>query len=321
VEYHRLTPEDRYQIEALLQSGMSIRAVSRQLKRAPSTICRELKKSSDQIYRAQLASVETQRRLRSRFEDRYLICGRLEKHVRRKLKLDWSPEQIAGRMKINGVINLISHQSIYRYIERRKKMRDPLFLHLRILRKERNDRKKPQWRPNKEHQFPKTQITERPEVVELRNRLGDYERDTVYGKINGAMLLTIVDRTSRLSKLALIRKKTSKLVHQATLRLLKNEPLHTITNDNGAEFSSPDRTEKALNTKIYYSQSYRSWQRGTNENTNGLIRQYFPKETPIVESLSLVKRIERRLNSRPRKCLGYKTPHEVHQQLKRRVLR
>jgi len=165
-------------------------------------------------------------------------------------------------------------------------------------------------------------IDDRPQVVEKRRRLGDVERDTMMGTWNGPFLLTVVDRTSRYAKIAWIRRKCSTLVHQATVNLLRNEPVQTITNDNGTEFSKHRLTTKALGAQVYFSRAYRSWERGSNENLNGLLRQYFPRRMNLGNvTRAQIKHAEHQLNNRPRKCLGYRTPSEVHHELKRQALR
>lgn len=313
-KYHRLTREERYQIEAWLRSGLSIRAISRHLRRSPSTISREVSRCGE-TYEALRADKESRSWRERPRRDLRKLQGSLEQRVRSRLREDWSPEQIAC------VFKKISYVTIYRYIEREEN-RD-LKKHLRILRRQEKDRKKPNYYRKANSIKNKQSIETRPPEVELRNRVGDYERDTLYGVAEGRMLLSIVDRTSRLVKLALIEKKSADLIDRATIRCLRNEPVYTITNDNGPEFAFHERTARKLRAKIYFSRAYRSWERGTNENTNGLIRQYFPrrKEIPKISSQAL-KAIEKRLNSRPRKCLGFKTPSQVHAQMKKRqVLR
>lgn len=316
--YRRLAPRDRYQISAYLQSGQSVREIAFRLGVAPSTISRELRKASTS-YDPDAAEEITKLRRASRYRNRMKIRGELREIVETKLREDWSPEQIAGRLKLESKTS-ISHQTIYRFIAQNSNL--GLRAHLRILRKQRKDRKKEGWKPHPEPLRERLLIEERPKIVDLRNRIGDFERDTVLGKLGGALILTIVDRTSRLVRLALIEKKSSYLIHQATVDLLQNDVVHTITNDNSTEFVHHQRTSVELGAKIYFSRAYRSWERGTNENTNGLLRQYFPRKCAIKADDSLrVRAIEQRLNSRPRKCLGFKTPLEVHLAASQAVLR
>lgn len=318
--YRRLTLKDRYQIEAYLESDLGVREIAEKLGVCASSISRELRRRKGE-YSADKAQ-DLALKARSR---RYLKClkikGRLERNVRRKLKKEWSPEQIAGRLKLDGG-QAVSQQTIYRYIARKKLNGDPLWKQLRILRKQRKDRTKISWKPHPEPLKERVFVKDRPKIVEKRKRLGDVERDTVFGKANGPLLLTIVDRKSRLVRLEWLPKKSSHLIHKATVRALKGQAVKTITNDNGTEFAQHHLTAKTLNTKIYFSHSYRAWERGTNENLNGLLRQYFPRKKNIgYLSRRELKKIEHRLNSRPRKCLGYKTPLEIHSGKSGQVLR
>lgn len=316
MRYRRLTREDRYQIAALIDSGQGIRAVARQLKRPPSTISREILRGRvGGTYNASKAQCLAEGFLHKPALERRKIQGTIEKYVREKLENDWSPEQISGRMqllKMGGV----SYSTIYRYVERDKAKKGRLWTHLRILRRKHKNRKLPAW--NRRSYLPdRVPIQRRPRIVERRMRLGDYERDTVLGKRGRPALLTVVDRTSRLLKLAWLPKNRAEYAHKATVSLLRNEPVETITNDNGFEFYFHKKTARSLGASIYFSSSFRAWERGTNENTNGLLRQYFPKKQDIGKlSNKQIKAISKLLNTRPRKILGYKTPLEIHSQLK-----
>lgn len=305
--YRRLAPKDRYQLELLSQSDLSVREISKRLGFTPSTISRELRRSSGQ-YNAESAELEAKQNSVARYQNRRKIKAKLQEKVERRLKKLWSPEQIAADLKC------VSHQTIYRFIKNEK---PELRVHLRILKKKFKTVLKKQGRSSPEPLGKRVFVDERPKIVEQRIRLGDYERDTVLGKVNSTRLLTVVDRRSRLIKLALIKTKSSELIHQETVRLLRNEKVHTITNDNSTEFAKHDKTAKALKAKVYFSKAYRSWERGTNENLNGLLRQYFPRRTEIgTPSRAELKRVERSLNTRPRKCLGWRTPLQVHTALK-----
>ena len=323
MSYSRLTREDRYQIEALVNSGHGIRAIARQLRKEASTISREVNKirGTSGLYSAAKADELARQQLHAPHLSTRKIQAKVESYVRRKLEIDWSPEQIAGRIQAEGKMVPLSLMTIYRYIERDKAAGGKLWRRLRILRKQRKNRKAPQWHP---HYFlpDRVPINKRPKIVEARKRLGDYERDTVLGKRGGEVLLTIVDRTSRVLHLDCLKKSTAKAIHKSTVSLLKRKAKHTITNDNGFEFSHHAKTADSLKVRIYFSSSYRAWERETNENTNGLLRQYFPKKTPIGPiSKRQLKQIELRINTRPRKILGFRTPLEVEDQLNRQVLR
>jgi len=218
----------------------------------------------------------------------------------------------------------VSVASIYRFIERDHANGGYLKSHLRVLRRQRKDRKKPKWRKYQGSLQDRTPISERPRVVERRERLGDIERDTVFGAKNGSLVLTMVDRRSRLTRIAWIEKKCSRLIHQATVRTLRGQIVRTITNDNGTEFARHLETAKALKAPVYFSKAYAAWERGTNENTNGLLRQYLPRRQAIGPlTRKQIRALEDKLNHRPRKCLNFETPHEVHRRLSlaARVLR
>lgn len=316
--YLRLTPQERYQIEALVARGISTRAIGQQLGRHPSTISRERRKGYCPVTKRYSAPIAQQATLRFRRRARpelHRIRGNLEKHIRQKIELDWSPEQVSGRMelKLNQSIPFLT---IYRFIQREREAGGKLWTHLRVLKNPRRGRKSKRWK-DWSYLPDRVSIEERPKVVEERKRLGDYERDTVLGKRGKSVLLTIVDRTSRRLKMDCLRKSTSLGVHRSTVRLLKNEQTHTLTNDNGFEFLRHAETTKALSLPIYFSKAYRSWERGTNENTNGLLRQYFPKKKDIGNpTRKQLRAIAKRINSRPRKMFGYRTANEIHRMLK-----
>lgn len=308
--YRRLTAKDRSQIEVLRRKRFGVREIARELGFSASAISRELSKL-DGCYDAEVAQVAASHRVQRRRVLKFRIKGSLKTRIHRLLKKDWSPEQIVSHLKRRSGIKISIH-TIYRHIDRDKRAGGKLTEHLRILRRQRKDRKQPQWRPFIEGINDKVPIGKRPKIVEKRRRLGDIERDTVFGSHNGPLLLTMVDRKSRYLWLAWLPKKCSELVHQATVKALKGYPVHTITNDNGTEFAKHGKTAKSLKAKIYFSRAYASWERGTNENTNGLLRQYFPRKKNIgYLTPAKIKALERKLNTRPRKCLGFKTPAEI----------
>lgn len=323
VQYRRLTLGECYQIEALLARKVGVREIARQLQRHASTISREIGKFSinQRPYDAQEAHRIREKNRHQCRPSLQVIRGQLASYVCRKIALDWSPEQIAGRLRLKHQRAIVSHQTIYRFLQRDKAQGGKLWKHLRVLRKSGRALTSLHFRLKK--LIPgRKMIDQRPQEVERRNRLGDFERDSVLGTHNGTLLLTIVDRTSRLLKLGWLPKKSSDLTHQLTVDLLRGEPVRSITNDNGPEFARHKKTARILETQVYFSHAYRSWERGTNENTNGLLRQYFPRKKDIGMPLPKeIKGVENLLNNRPRKCLGFQTPMEVHQRLKRQVLR
>lgn len=318
-KYRRLSPRDRYQIEILKSKGATQAEIAKELGRCRSTIFRELKLGG-RNYTAESAVERSKQNIKERSESNRKIRGRLKAKVDLYIKKDFSPEQIEEVLKEHKLS--LSLRTIYRYIERDKLVGGKLKSHLRILRRQRKDRKKSSYGVIGSLVKDKIPISKRPKVVEKRQRIGDYERDTVLGVRGGRVLLTIVDRKTRYVHIACLERNGAELVHKATVAALRKRSVKTITNDNGTEFAFHQRTAKALKTSIYFSRAYRAWERGTNENLNGLLRQYFPKQKPIPNLTKReLRQIERHINRRPRKCLGFKTPHDLYKQKPVPVLR
>lgn len=320
--YCRLAQSERYQIEALVSRKISIRSIAAQLGRAPSTISREHKRGLRLVggYSASYSEMRANWLKKKKKFFHRKISGSVEAYIRSKILLDWSPDQIANRMKLENQPIVVSHMSIYRFIQRERNAGGELWRHLRITRKtSRHTQTRGVWCPHS--LMNRISIERRPEIVEDRIRLGDYERDLLEGKRGESALLTIVDRTSRKLLLEKVSKKAEP-VHQATLSALRNERVYTITNDNGTEFAGHEKTAGELGVTIYFNHPNSSWERGTNENTNGLLRQYFPKKHSL-NGVSKAKlgEIQEKLNNRPRRCLDYRTPNEVHLALQSQALR
>ncbi len=226
------------------------------------------------------------------------------------LREDWSPEQVSGWLaQEEGTA--ISHEWIYWYVYEDKRRGGDLHRHLRCQKPRRKRYGHYDRRGQIRERVP---IDERPEVVEARSRIGDWEADTVIGKPGGAVLVTLVERRSRLSLIALAPNKTAEAVKAAILKVLQplSAQVHTLTYDNGKEFAYHMEIAKVLKADGYFAHPYHSWERGLNENTNGLIRQYLPKGTDFNKPTDRqVLEIMDKLNNRPRKCLGYKTPNQV----------
>jgi len=311
MRYTRLTREERYQIIALRNGGLSKRKTAVVLGRSPSTISRELRRNtSGFIYRPRVADKMACSR-RSKIHPKFAISGLLRSQVVSMLEKQWSPEQIVGDLAKNKIYT--THETIYQFIYREFKLGRNIYLNCRRKRKYRRTRLATFNYKNKRKNKNAKNIEHRPKVVDLRERLGDLERDTIVGKQGTAALLTIVDRASRLTMIGKVTRLNPRLTHELTIKLLKRQVIRTITNDNGQEFQYSEQTEKALKTDIYFNNPYSSWERGTNENTNGLIRQYFPKGTNFDEVTDTeIKNVECLLNNRPRKTLGFKSPLEVH---------
>jgi len=316
--YSWLTREERYQIELLLHSGSSLRTVARQMNRAPSTICRELvrAKSTPETYAAKSADTLAKSLHSQRRPERLRIQGDLRRTILAKLKIEWSPEQIEGWIKHRcPTESSVACSTIYRFIYAQDSQLG-LYRHLR--------RAHIRPRPRRKYRSPgpfyltkkrdRVTFENRPRIVEKRSRIGDFERDTMRGLMPKAELLVLVDRTSRRVLLDLLTPKSADNAHNKTVRRLRNEQVLTITNDNGMEFSEYRKTAKVLRAPIYFTHPGNPWERGTSENLNGLLRQYFPRTRDFKTiTPQELREAERRLNHRPRKCLDYRTPTEVHQ--------
>jgi len=230
--------------------------------------------------------------------------------VEARLREDWSPEQIAGSMRASGYA-LVSHEWIYQHIERDKAAGGGLYKHLRHQRK--RYRKRYGSPERRGRIVERVGIEERPPIVDERSRIGDWEGDTVRGKGQSA-LVTLVERKSRQVVIRKVDRATAEQAAAAIIDRLSvvTSQVETITFDNGKEFAYHARIAEALNCKVYFARPYHSWERGSNENMNGLIRQYFLKGTNFDQVTDEeIAEVERKLNMRPRKCLGYQAPIEV----------
>lgn len=309
--YQRLTLKQRYQIELLLKRGLSLRNVASVLSISPSTVSRELRRSAD-CYSAETAQLDAVKQAKIRSSKRLKVSGDLRDLIDRSLMSELSPEQISACLWQERQIR-VSFKTIYRYIERDRELGGRLKYKLRILRKKRKDRKRPKYRKCEGLVHNRVPISERPKIVDKRSRMGDYERDVMHGKRGGPFFLTIVERKSGYAIIRQINQFNASTIHRATVHALKNKNVKTITNDNGIEFAFHEKTAKALKVKIYFSRSYAAWERGSNENFNGLLRQYFPRRAAIPKlSPAQVRAVQLKLNIRPRKRLGFKTPYEIY---------
>lgn len=308
--YTHLTREQRYQIYALKQTGHIQSVMAKIIGVSESTISRELRRNKGlRGYRPKQAHDKSIERQQKKVSTR--ISLNTWQTVDRLLCEDWSPEQISGWLKENSSIS-ISHESIYQYILKDKRSSGDLYLHLRCKRKR---KKRYGSNPRTRGQIPnRVSIEERPVIVDEKSRYGDWELDTIIGKNHKQAIVTITERKSKLTLIRKVKRKTADLVGQAVIDLLKplKELVHTITADNGKEFTNHSKIAKALKADIYFAHPYASWERGLNENTNGLIRQYFPKQMMFEDIVSGDKEmVMNRLNNRPRKKLDFKTPNQV----------
>jgi IS30 family transposase len=305
--YTQLTQVQRYQISGLLKMEHTQTEIANSLGVHKSTISRELKRNRGQRgYRPKQAHQKTQER---RARNGPQIEEQDWQLVEENLKLDWSPEQITAWLKRERDIQ-VSHESIYQYIYADKRAGGKLYKHLRRQKKR---RKRLGGRDLRGKIPDRVSIEERPEIVDQRSRLGDWEVDLIFGKGRNGALVTLTERKSRFTLLRGVASKSADLVSRAVIELLSwVSHLETITADNGKEFANHKHISEELELDFFFAHPYASWERGTNENTNGLIRQYFPKDL----DLSTVTAEEEcfvmdRLNLRPRKCLDFLTPYEV----------
>jgi IS30 family transposase len=308
--YKQLTSVQRYQISALKRIGHRRTEIAIELEVHKSTIGRELRRNTgERGYRPKQADEKAyKRRLNAAHKRR--ISAEVWEVVDEKLRQDWSPEQVSGWLEKRQAIR-ISHEWIYQHILADQQAEGDLYTHLRCQKKRRKRYGKHDYRgkiPNR------VSIEVRPTLVEQRERLGDWEIDTLIGKGRHGALVSLVERKSRFTLLQPVDQCQAELVSQATISLLKPfaEKVHTITGDNGKEFAYHAQIAEALEAAFYFAHPYSAWERGTNENTNGLVRQYFPKNTNFLHStFKEVLSVTDKLNHRPRKCLDFLTPFEV----------
>jgi IS30 family transposase len=307
--YKQLTREQRYQIYALMKVGLYQTAIAGIVGVHKSTISREILRNRGlRGYRPKQAHyfAETRRAKAAKA----LISPDTWFLVKRLLRYDWSPEQISGWLDREYQI-AVSHESIYQFILKDKRLGGRLYLHLRC----KKQRRKRYGSANNRGQLKnRVSIDQRPAVVDARSRIGDWELDTIIGKGHNQALVSLTERKSRLTLLAKVKRKSAELTSQSIRHLL--EPIaakvFTLTSDNGKEFAKHQEIASALQAKFYFAHPYSSWERGLNENTNGLIRQYFPKKYDFTTITGKdISKVMSRLNNRPRKCLGFKTPNQV----------
>ncbi|MFV5490641.1 IS30 family transposase [Acinetobacter sp. ASP199] len=302
MNYTHLTLEERYQIYALLREGFSKRHIACRLNRSPSTISREIKRNKARNgYFAKHANKLAQAR---HCPNPKIIPSDIWLHVITYLNLQWSPEQIASQIPI-------SLHSIYRFIRQDKSKGGLLFHNLKF----RNQRKKKYGSAETRGQLNnRRSIHDRPIEIEQRSRFGDLEIDTIVGKNHQQSLVSIVDRKTGYLWLRTCNTRKADAISKATISLLAplKDQLKTITADNGKEFSLHKHIAQELNLDWYFADPYSAWQRGSNENTNGLIRQYIRKGSDLNDYTDeYISEITERLNQRPRKRLGFKSPSQV----------
>ena len=313
VKYNHIQTAERQSISLMRGMYIKVHEIARRLGRHPSSIYRELKRNAsahDGNYRFDHAIGKASgRQKRSRRNMRY---GKEDfKNVEARIRKDISPEQVVGRMRSEGQ-SVMSHETIYKWIWMDKEAGGTMWKHLRGSQKQR--RKRYARKDSRGRLAGKKRIESRPQEVETRERIGDWEIDTVHGRGKPGVV-TIVERHSGLVRIGKLKRISMEQTKARTVSLLSKEKdkVMTITADNGSEFHNYKKVEKALETEVYFATPHHAWERGSNENTNGLIRQYLPKGKDLRELTQReCTKIAERLNNRPRKRLKYRTPNEVY---------
>lgn len=322
--YKHLDYLTRCKIFGLWRAGLKQNEIAEEIGVHKSTISRELKRNLTYVrtalgcwqYKPDYAQgyAETRRKEKPK---RIKFTAEVEQFIREKLKEEWSPEQISGFAKRQKLFS-ISHERIYQFILADKEKGGTLYKHLRHQHK----------KYRKRYGSPKRQgpiknrvmIDERPKIVDEKKRLGDWEIDTIIGKEHQKAIVTLVERVSKFTLIGQVGTKKADFVTAQIIRLLETLKPYvlTITADNGSEFAYHEQIAALLGANVYFAHPYHSWERGLNENTNGLIRQYIPKGKDFAELTDAdIIGIQEKLNNRPRKSLGFETPNEVFSKLQK----
>lgn len=315
MSYTHLSLEDRHYIAIEKKSGSSMSFIAKKLGRSTSTIYREIKRNIGRRgYRYRQANELAKKRLKEKVKA-IKLTEEVKSYIHEHLKRDWSPEQIVGRLKKDKSIS-IHHETVYQYILKDKQSGGELYKSLRhqgkTYRKRYGNQHSRNGIPNR------IDIDQRPEAANKRARVGDWELDTIIGKAHKGAIVTMDDRKSKVRFALPVSQKKASLVSEAIIDLLTpiSELVHTLTFDNGKEFAHHERISKKLNCQSFFAKPYHSWERGQNENANGLLRQYFPKNMELHEVCKKdVEIAVDKLNNRPRKCLNFKTPYEEFRKL------
>lgn len=312
-KYSQLNPNQRYQISALLKAGHSQNFIARQLGVNKGTISRELKRNSTS--RGSYVPKLAQQFAADRAEDkrkRQVFSAEMKKLVQDKMSNEqWSPEQIKGYCKTNGV-PMVSHEWIYRYVYKEMKQGGQLYKHLRTQHKRRKNRTHKKDRRGLIAN--RVSIHQRPGIVAEKLRFGDWETDLIEGVNHSSFALTLVERKSQFALIIKAPDKQADTIQTKIINALApyKQMVHTITSDNGKEFANHQYIAEKLQALYFFADPYSSWQRGLNEYTNKLYRQYLPKKSNLNDyDIQYFVNITNKLNNRPRKLLGFKTPLQV----------
>lgn len=310
MSYKHFNRDDRVKLAVLLKTGVKREKIGRILNKDPVSVWREVRRNSKNgRYLPSIAERETKERKTHR-NKRIENDVNLKKYILKKLKKYWSPEQIAGRVRRKKKI-IVCHETIYMYIVHHKKLKKYLRCqkgkyrrrHGTVPREKAREYEKKRW------------IGERPEIINQRQRIGDWEGDTIIGGEKTKRILTHVERKSLYLIANILPVVSAEIVARKTIESLKkipNKKRQSITYDNGTEFAAHEIIERETRATVYFANAYHSWERGTNENTNGLIRQFFPKRSSFATVTQRdVDKVVKLLNHRPRKKLNYLTPFEM----------
>lgn len=318
--YSQLTKDERLTITQMTQEGHGPTVIARYLGRCKSTISRERTRNADQLggYHYAQAQKQADDRRQAAPRHRWTNHAPLVTYVRRGLNLKWSPQQISGRLVKafpNDLWMRVSHEAIYQWCYREHEAGRSLAKKLRY-RRTRRKRRCVGDRSGKRGQIPgRVDIDERPVAVEDRRRFGDWESDTIEGAKGTGLMVTLVERKSRLVLIGKVRTKHAAAVTAAIIALIGSLPKllkRTITADNGKEFAGFAEVDAKLGTRTYFAKPHAPWERGANENTNGLLRDFFPKGSDFRQfSAARVAQVQAMMNNRPRNCLDYRSPLEV----------
>lgn len=313
--YTHLSQDERDTIAVLRSEGRSLRCIAKKMHRDPGTLSRELKRNAPPVHtgyylphkaheRAEVRNRESHRR--GRLKD-----PKIRGYVRRRIKAGWSPELTAGRWNILHPENPISHETLYQWIYTDVRELIPCLVRAHKKRQSRGYSRK----HKKPHIPNRIRLSERPKEAEKRTVIGHWETDTAISRKSKAALQITTERKTRYTRLAKLPAKTAHAMSVGLTRRLSRVPVPirtSITYDNGTENTDHEETNRILGTKSYFCEPYHSWEKGTVENTIGLVRRFLPKKTDFaIVSSKEIRRIERWLNNRPRKCLHFKTPAEA----------
>lgn len=309
--YSQLTPYERGQIDLLHRQHVSARQIALRINRSHRTVSREIQRNGEaEEYHAEVAEAKASLRQTERSRKRWKCTPQITEEISRRLSWDHSPDIIAGRCR-REKIPMLSGEGIYQWIYAGAEQGGTEYTYLPSKRRKRKPRSRAH---GLRGQIPnRVMITERDPSVDRRERIGDWEGDTIVGARGGSAMLTLVDRRSRMTLLTPLPDRTSASTTEAIILRLGSEVFNTLTLDNGKEFAGHLRVAKELKGGVYFCDPYSPWQRPSNENSNRMTRGYFPRGVDLSKLTTLeVERVEHILNNRPRKILGYATPWEIY---------